>query len=29
LARLAAHPVLRHSDELRKFLQIEVRLFED
>lgn len=26
LARLAAHPVLRHSDELRKFLQTEVRL---
>lgn len=28
LARLAAHPVLRHSDELRKFLQAEVRLSE-
>lgn len=26
LARLAAHPVLRHCDELRKFLQTEVRL---
>ena len=28
LTRLAAHPVLRHSDELRKFLQTEVRLSE-
>lgn len=26
LARLAAHPVLRHSEELRKFLQTEGRL---
>ncbi|KAG0595658.1 hypothetical protein M758_UG185700 [Ceratodon purpureus] len=26
LARLATHPVLRHSDELRKFLQAEGRL---